>query len=367
FSSQFLGGVSAKTGLWEMREPDSASSQVVERYLSAGAGAGILTTTHVFGGLSSGLRTFELYHKKSSGDGGVRTQNGSLVAIPLVTSTGTALNYGVDTLGGAGSSTTSNTLAPVFGLSTEVTLPASGNIFIAASFSAKTNAMGVGVWDVVVDGTAVGTSTQRFFLAGDQGDSVTLFALAEGLSEGDHIIALRAANTDGLTDVTTYNATLAAVALQLDENTYFPSFQASVDQATTTSGDFDSAVTTDVTLPSPFEYQVFVAGSYYSGALSTTGDYQVGFGGYNSQLVGQYMAGLTDYGVGGNVGLTTGTPLVADTYEAWLQFRGSSIDIYNPNLVGFALTAAPEPTTTVFALLAAGMGALVARRKRKNR
>lgn len=370
FSSEWSTTVSPKMAAWQI-QGSGTDSQILERYLSASTDTGIVTATHVFTGLSSGSQTFQLYHQMTGGEGTIGTYNGSLVAIPLVTSTGIALGYGVDTLDSAGSTTTSSTLAAVSGLSTTVDLPAAGNIFIAASFNGKIDRIGDAVWDLVVDDVPVGTLTRRDFVLGeiDRAETVSLFALAEGLSSGSHTIELRAANTDGEAVVTTYNATLAAVALQLDENTYFPSFQANVSSATTGSTSFVNAVTTDVTLPSvevpPVEYEVFIAGSYYSDSITTTGQYRLGFGSYDSELVEQYLAATGGYGAGGNVGLTG--MLAAGTYEARLQFHGSSIGIYNPNLVGFALTAAPEPTTTVFALLAAGMGALVARRKRKNR
>lgn len=371
FSSEWSTTISPKMAAWEIQGPGSATSQDIERYLSGSTDTGIVTATHVFTGLSSGSQTFQLYHKMTGGDGTIGTYNGSLVAIPLVTSTDTALGYGFDTLDSTGSTTSSSTLGAVSGLSTTVSLPAAGNIFIAASFNGKIDRIGDAVWDLVVDDVPVGTLTRRDFVIGevDKAETVSLFALAEGLSSGSHTIKLRAANTDGQAVVTTCNATLAAVALQLDENTYFPSFQANVPSASTDSSTFVNAVTTNVMLPSvevpPVEYEVFIAGSYYSDSITTTGQYQLGFGSYDSQLVEQYLAAAGEYGAGGNVGLTG--MLAAGTYEARLQFHGSSIGIYNPNLVGFALTAAPEPTTTVFALLAAGMGALVARRKRKNR
>jgi len=371
FSTKSAGGSGDRMGNWRLSngDPNSTGSLEIQRYLSSTADAGVASATHIFTGLSSGSNTFTLYHKDDNSTSGddVTTYDGSLVAIPLVTDDGTALNYSFDTL--ASETVSATTLTALSGLTTSISMPAAGDAFIALSFnceSASGSGGRYGTWDIQVDGETVGTSTRRSLQGSNDAGAVTLFALAEGLSAGSHTITVRGATDSSSKGIKTYNATLAAVALSLSNGLYFPAFQNSVASNTTTSTSYSDAVTDSFTLPD--DSKVFLAGSYNIDGVSVYGYFRLGMGGYNSQEVQRYLQNSTDYGSAGNVGLTGS--LTAGAYTPSLQFKsgtgGTAVNIYEPNIVGFSMTATPEPATASLALLAAGAGALVARRKKKK-
>jgi len=359
-----LGGWRLSNG-----DPNSTGSLEIQRYLISTADAGVGSATHIFTGLSSGSNTFTLYHKDYSDTHNITTYDGSLVAIPLVTDDGTALNYSFDTL--ASETVTATTLTALSGLTTDIDMPAAGDAFIALSFSCE-SAGGSGgrrgTWDIQVDGTTVGMSVERELQGSNDAGAITLFALAEGLNAGSHTITVRGATDESGKGINTYNATLAAVALSLSNGLYFPAFQNGASGTTTTTcTSYSDAVTDSFTLPD--DSKVFLAGSCSLSGTSVYGYTRLRMGDYCSQEVERYSQSATSYGSAENVGLTGS--LTAGAYTPSLQFKSGTSDtevyIYNPNIVGFSMTATPEPATASLALLAAGAGALVARRKKKKK
>ena len=292
------------------------------------------------------------------------------MALSLVTNDGDALSYNQDTLTSATISSTS--LSTISGITTTVNMPNAGDMFVALSFnceSSGTSASRFGTWDLQVDGTTIGTGTKRTMQGSNDAGAVTLFALAEDLSAGNHVITVRGATNNSEQTIEFYNATLAGVGLVLDDGRYFPAFQANVeDDVTTTSTTYADAVNTSFAIPD--DGTVFLAGSYSTrknAGTNVSGYYKLSMDGYGSQEVQRYIANSNDWGSGGNVGLTSS--LTAGTYEPALEFHttsGATMYAYYPNLVGFSTTATPEPASAGLALLAAGVGALVARRKRKK-
>jgi len=373
FSSQ-VTNATAQIGSWQLRVDGGSASQTVERSLSATNSIGMGSAVQVFTGVSAGSHTFDLYQATSGA--GMKTYDSTIVALPLVTDAGTALPYGVGSLGSTGVSTTSTTLTPVTGLAATVTLATAGDIFVAAAFDTKSgtgNNTRTGTWRLAIyDSTgttrlgSVGTQTQRTMTTSTPGAIGTLYGIAEGYAAGTYTIMLEHSTNNKNRAVTTYNATLAAVGLSLANGQVFDSFQTSTASVSTTSTTYASALSGSIDVQDGSS--LLLASSFTASSSSAaTPKFRLNEDTYNSQEEQLYLAASTTARVsGGVIGLTGALDEATQTARLQYLTTAGTLTLYNPNLVGFSTTSTPEPGTLGLLALA-GSGAACFRLLRQRR
>ncbi|HRU06329.1 MAG TPA: PEP-CTERM sorting domain-containing protein [Candidatus Brocadiia bacterium] len=374
--SAMTTNATAQTGSWELRVDGGSASQTINRYLSGTNDRGVITAVNIFTGVSSGTsHSFDLYHATSGT--ALQTYGTTLVAIPLVTDSGSALPYGMGTLGSGGESIASTSLTPLAtsGSWATVTLATAGDIFVAASLNSRSDTGGgnssrTGQWQLGIyssDGsTRLGTlgSTVSRFLSGtaDTG-AVTLYGLANDYAAGTYVIKLEAATDSGSKPIITENLTLAAVGLSLANGQYFDAFQATTASVATSSTSFTDALSGSITLPETG--QIVLASSFStSSSAAATGSFRLDDSpNYTGQEVNRYLSGVNDTGSGGVVGLTSS--LAAATYTPSLQYQTTSgtLTASGVTLIGFSTSSTPEPATLALFALVAVPAALALRRR----
>ncbi|HNX27334.1 MAG TPA: hypothetical protein PKK48_07995, partial [Phycisphaerae bacterium] len=192
FSCKTTGN--STTGTWQL-SGSSGSSQAVQRYLSGSNDAGIASTVHIFTGLSAGTNTINLQQKSVTGKT-LTTYDANMVIVPLVTSGGSALNYGLGQLTSATS--TSSTSYVATNLTTSVTVDRDGGgIFFASSFNSLSGGTAVtGTWKMQYKDSSsgtwvdVGNVTERYMSGSNDTGAVTLYAMAEGVDSGTYDVRI---------------------------------------------------------------------------------------------------------------------------------------------------------------------------------
>ena len=328
------------TGSWQLTD-GSTTSRSISRYLSSGSDYGQATVSHIFSGLS-GNPTFQLQHRTDDLTDDLMT-TAELVAIPLVSDVGKLLPHdSVNTT--TVFSYDEITYATITDTIVAVTLPMSGNVYLAASFNSSSGNVGVGEWKMqyrLVNGiwTDVGWATQRKHGSEADTGAVSLTALAENLPEGDYEFSL-AMRTGGKL-VNTFDVTFSAIGLMWYEtNTeygFFPSAVGHVDTVKVgTANQKETAVSIPHTIDIASDMQVFM-GSHYQMEGNSTVKLDTAVNSaipYASQELLRTLSNATDIGNGGAVGLS-GSLLAESNHNMDLRFEGSNTQatLVNPVLV----------------------------------
>ncbi|MDP8261768.1 MAG: PEP-CTERM sorting domain-containing protein [Candidatus Ancaeobacter aquaticus] len=380
FSSQSGGLGGSRVGSWRLTD-GTTNSTGVSRFLSGANDLGLVSAVSVFSGVSN-TDTISLQHQ-STASKSVTTRSGNLVVIPLTSSdSSVVLNSGMKN-NAAAYDNTSESLTAVTGLATSVALASAGKIAVFCTIETETGDTGsgarTGTWDLQVEtspnsGTysTIGSSTQRYLSGTSDTGSVTLMAVSDQLSStGTFNVRVRTSTDDAGKSIITQNATLAAVTLSDSGATgeHFESFQATVASDTTNSTTLTNVAGLSPSLTLDEAGKVFV-GAQYNLEIVTSSDIDattaVGFSTYTDQSQGRYIAKTTgEIGNGSSVGLTGS--LAAGTYDGNLQYAvgdvADTLQMTNPNLIGFAMNSVPEPST--YALFGMGiLGFFIAGRKR---
>ncbi len=218
-------------GRWRLSS-EAQISTYIERSMSSSIDNGSLSVVHVFTNVAADSSVY-LQHQVSRGRQTITTRGANLISIPLTTSTGETLNYGI---GQQSSGTrTSSQVCTNTGLMATVSLDCtvSNGVYFAASFnSTAVDSPEDGVWKLqyrkVGDEQWLDTGSEirrSMSTAGGYG-AITLYALEEGLDEGEYEVALGAKSLGGAL-VETLNGTLVAVALSYTNSAgghYFDGF-----------------------------------------------------------------------------------------------------------------------------------------------
>lgn len=356
-------------------ETGGSGSTPIDRYLSGASDRGIASTVHVFSGLSSGSNTIALQQK--AGTQATAVLGANLIAVPLVTDQGNALNYGLGQ-----TTTASNTTSISYqatNISTSVTVDYSGGgVMLASSFTCSSGGTDT-TGDWIIQYKSSGSSTwinagnkaQRHMSGTDDTGAGTLYAMLEGVSAGtyDTRVAFRSEDGD---QVNTVSGTIAAVALSYDEGDggYFPTLSAtsSGSQHEGTGWQPISGATDDIYVAGTDEIVAAMSFTGISSAGNATGDYDLellldGTSQANSQDNQRLFSSADDYGSGGAAGLFT--TLNDDTFTIRGRHNEDTPHITSSNisLVGFSTGSIPEPATT-FIVLAGGTVLLLKRRRK---
>ncbi|WP_162027724.1 MULTISPECIES: hypothetical protein [unclassified Lentimonas] len=330
---------------------------IIKSSAAAGAGAAIGVVNVSSGG------SMTLQHAKSTGDKpGLSTlSHSTLTAIPL-TSGGKTLSHAYTSSTDTVTSnveevakTTALNVANIHGGTAEVFIMATFETVSSgtsnASWQLEYRTAETGLWEVAGNASSRKLDTNQGVAA--------VTALADLDAAGDYEFRLTQSLVSG-DNFSTLDVDLVALSLSIDADTYLQSYE----QYTvgSTGATLDLAVSEDM--------DVFVAASVTATSTSsTTGEYQLFLdGGTTSSIV----AGSTrevDTGDVGSVALTGVYSLLAsDTNTLTLQTDDADLTFGTDgnNVVGFGLTAVPEPSqyTLIFCVLTF---AVVLRRRRPNR
>jgi hypothetical protein len=370
------GGNSTKTGSWQL-SGSGGSSSVISRSLSGSNDRGIATSMHVFSGLGSGANSVSLQH--STSDGTLETSGANVVVIPLVTSSGAALNYGMDT---SGTQAITSQAYGESGLLTTVTVNRStGNgMYIATSF----NTQGSGSVETFssqlqyrVAGSDdewvnIGAGNRRYLSGASDTGSITLYGAVEDLASGSYEVRVAVKTADG-NSVTLSNGELAAVATSYTDESgggYFELYGATSAGDGNDSNDFQLILGAEDNVVLTENSDVFASmsfGGYAENGANQTAEFRLSISDENGVLQStventrQFVRDY-DYGSGGAVGVFT--DLDAGTYTVYGEHDELNGATYTENitLVGFSTQAIPEPATILMVVLSS-LGILFFRRR----
>ena len=198
-----------------------STSQYIERYISGIFDQGAIGLVTIFEDLAAGEHTIRLRQATSDANQQLRASNISLVAIPLITSDGSAsFDFGIDTLPAPGTATSSTSLEPVEGLSTTVDLECYGRILVTAAINncgqdcpLSDPGSYYGIWDLQINNMPVGMEIPRYLSDEEDIGAISLSGLSDILPPGTYTITMRHATSIASRPITTLNATLLAIAL----------------------------------------------------------------------------------------------------------------------------------------------------------
>lgn len=377
YSAQSDTSTKGLTGSWRLYDSESsASSATISRSLSTGKDIGIASSMHVFSGLSSGANSLQLQHRTTASTG-MSTLGANLVVIPLVTSGGDSLNYGLSTMSSA--QTVSSTAYGNSGLLTTVTVDRStGNgIYIATSFNTSTIASGAEIFNSQLqyrkgdsgDWIDIGAGNRRSLSGENDTGAITLYGAVDGLSQGTYQVRVAGSSVGG-TEVAVSNGELAAVAMSYSttgmDGGYFQMVGATSAGGVDESNTFDliPGVLADVDAQEGGDVFASMSfGGYAAQGANQTSNFRLsitnGTGVVQSTLESsRYFASTDDYGSGGNVGVFTN--LTAGTYTLIGEHNEDTGPTFTESitLVGFVPQAVPEPATLSLVAVA-GLMALV--------
>ena len=382
YSMNYASGGS-RTGSWRLSDGTN-SSLAVDRYISGPVDHGLGMAVNLFDyGSAPGTVTYSLQHATQSSGQEITTDHASLVAIPLVTQNGVSLSS--SQAADATLITTSSTAYQEV-LSGTVTLDHGGHVFMAAAFNThtdgKTQADRIGQWKLQLETSPstwldVGASTQRFMTSTSDTGASMLMGICEtdGLASGDYDYRLVMKTSASGEGVSTSNATLLAMGLQITEDDYLPYFQVTTPSDTTASTVLEKVDGTTETGISVGESGSLFLGASFSADVDGTGSINPALFGvavedetltkvFESEHVERTIVSQGDIASGGIVSLADG--LDSGTYSAYLEHAtdGQSLLTLNPNLIGFSTTSVPEPSALF--LIAVGGIAMVKRRKQRS-
>jgi hypothetical protein len=351
-----------KTGQWRLNLGANTNSVPIHRYLSGTDDQGIAGLVHIFTNLNAGANTLNIQHQTSQGT--LFTLGLNAVLIPLVTSDGIPLNYGLSI-----NTPATNISADTFndiGVLTSVTLDHPGNsndVFLAASINSMTTntaADATGEFKLQyqrrgdMGWTDSGASALRFMKRkGTDVDigAVLLVSQVTGLNKGTNdfrLVSRYLPTTTGQFIIT--NATLVAVSLSYVSQARsgrFPSFSITngFGSATTSFSDIPGT-RTNTTLASAgniFAMMSFSAKKNAPGAVAGLGSYRISV--TNSSFAvtnvfnSRWFSDNSDWGSGGSLGLFY-CPSAGDYAITAQHLRGNKETITtNVNLVGFSTTS----------------------------
>lgn len=361
----------AKTGAgaWQLSDGTNQSTPI-ERTFNGRKDAGIGSVVHIFTGVSQDAN-IHLQHRAQ--DQTLKTMGGNLVAIPLTTSEGDQLNYGVHQQSADSTTTSTSFDATTVTTSVEVNRASNNGIYMAASFNSQATGVVAGEWQLQykksTDGswTATGSTVSRSMSDTSDTGSVTLYALEEGLDAGTYEVRLVAKSSDAGVGVITLNSTLAAVSLSYTNATgggYFDGFS---DTATSLNRLGDALETSDAQATLNLDLTHAEAGVFASmnfsaqtvGAANNTAGFDLFMNGLtptNNQANTRYFEKDLDKASGGSVGFFTNIKTGENTIYGRLADGNDKVQAPSANLVGFVTESIPEPAV---ATLIIGFGGVL--------
>jgi len=300
----------------------------------------VTSVVHLFEGLS-GTTTFELQVRLDSGPG-IATFAGNMLALPLVTVEDDVLNGAIDGPT-SGVATTSASLVDVAGASVTVTLPAEGDVLVAAMFSGVCSAANMEAqWQLYSQTGSVPLGRKVIHELGTAGLRAAggLVGTAQDLAAGDHTFVLQHAVESN--QLTTSQVVLVAVALSLEDGRSFAAYPHTAGM-TAAYGNTPGDVLTDaITLEE--QSDVVVAGSFYMGTNGgRTAQFRVGVESY-SQTGSVSTQATFQPAMATSIGLFE--DLSAGGHTARLQLWGpnpNQIWIEEASLVTLLLNTAARP------------------------
>jgi hypothetical protein len=293
----------------------TAVSPVLARWITNSGDFGIgslVTVSHTPANSSS---IFYLQHRRTDSYA-LRLTSGTLLALPLVTSSGHQLAWAMARQTTEFGSTNAGSYEEVSGSRIELTLAMRSDVYLVSSANVRRSAgldYLVGEWCIVwrkkgeVGWNAAGDSVQISLPKPEYRSMASATALVESLPAGQYEFALGFRLQQGTYWTVTENATLVGVALSLDvegSEASFPAFQVS-GQHTTTSETYEPALAHSVTLE---EGSRMYLGAQYGvqATAASEGTYQLRLGD-DGQLHPQrsFVASDTDVRNGASVWLAT--------------------------------------------------------------
>jgi uncharacterized protein (DUF697 family) len=220
-----------RTGTWQFKT-ELTNSIPISRYVSSNTDLGMVSLVHIFTNLPSGTNSLMLQHKVTATS--LTTRNVSLMFLPLVTTEGVPLKYGISSFSSA-IGTTNQVLTDI-GLATSLTvpLPRSNCVFLAAALNSESSGSPVaGEWQLQykpassATWTDSGSSAIRFMSGGVDTGAVVVVTQVSGLTNGTYEFRVAMKSRTPNTQANTRNATLVAVSLSYVTPAYsgfFPSF-----------------------------------------------------------------------------------------------------------------------------------------------
>jgi len=352
----------------------SAESTTFQRELSAGRATdwGIGSIVHIFNALGTVNDQFILEHKTDSNE---ITSSGTIIAIPLVTTT-SSLNYGEkyftdgdEVIGGVDWEEVGGTNGCRTG---NVTLRVMAHIFVAASIECQQGSGGTetGQWKLQysTDNFASDTNDLDYTVSrytdekNDKG-LISLVGLLQSQDAGTY--QFRVAHKGTSDNVITNKVSLVAVGLE-DGSHYFQAWKVTAVSDTTDNTELEivngvsTTVTPDATSANLVVYgQYVVSGSAVAGSIST---YDVSVNGYTTAEQRRYLSDQNDIGSGGSVGMTA---VSHTSYTMNLRHAISTGTLTTTNAVvvgfitGYATGTPPLPELATFILKPAGLAVII--------
>ncbi|MFC1898819.1 hypothetical protein ACFLXP_00580 [Chloroflexota bacterium] len=376
--------------LVDTANPTNLHSETFERTLSGVAKAedkGIGSIVHIFTATTTDP-TFSLQHSTDAVKNLVTT--GTIVAVPLVTTTGQAIDnvlkeyFGTET-------TTSATFATVNGTDTSsgpddpLTLPFAGHIYIASSIESMMTTAGdaVGEWQLQykLSGdtwTNLGYPVERSMHTADEEGLVSLVGIVRELEAGNYYFRLLHRSLTGSTGtVQTEKANIVAVALAVPDGDYLDVVEAYVSGDTTISTSLEAAVS-QTDYPPLTSTNLFLHAQYSLSAPGATGDVDYPFfdlyvydedstasrldndGTDGSLDQGRYLSDNSDKGSGSSVALsdslTSGNHHTISLRHATESGTTLTTDAYVVGfLLGYATGQPPIPEWPTLGLILIGL------------
>lgn len=379
YSAQSDTSTKGLMGSWRLYDAaHSASSATISRSLSTGIDIGIASSMHVFSGLSTGANSLALQHSTTAGS--MNTLGANLVVIPLVTSGGDSLNYGLEKMDA--SQAVASTVYGDSGLLTTVTVDRStGNgIYIATSFNTRTTGSSAEIFNSQLqyrkgdsgDWINIGAGNRRSLSGENDTGSITLYGAIDGLDQGSYQVRV-AGSTVGGTEVEVLNGELAAVAMSYSDTGmdggYFEMVGATSAGGENTENTFEPIPGVLGEVDAQENEDIFASMSFGGSAAqgaNQTASFRLSITNETGLVQStvensRYFSKTDDYGSGSAVGVFSN--LTAGTYTIIGEHDEDAGPTFTESitLVGFGTQAVPEPTTMALVSLA-GLIALLWRR-----
>jgi hypothetical protein len=335
----------------------------VDRQISSNSDNGIGSVVYRAENIT-GSHTFELQHRTDSSSRQAVT-NGTIVAIPLLTSGAVALNNGFVSTA-ASHSYALSPYVPVPGSNTSVVLPVAGDIYIVAGFNSSSGIGQTtsGEWKLQYrpqsgTWTDLGRPSRRLHSGSSDIGVVSLTALAKNQPANTYEVRLAVSAVNNR-NIDTFNLSMAAVALAYDGGGtpgYFPAFQ--VDAA---SYSINPAGTRQIVLENGSAIsaesgaQAFMGAQFQmdgvSGSTVFSFDLAIDNGSTLDSLdQNRLLANSGDIGNGGSIALSASLP--SGTNPAF-QFRAEAdripASLTNPVLVVIGMTCRDSYAPTAITL-----------------